>query len=116
MRDSFGMTLHALKRHAPDNAVFALSSLGRPAAPLAPGGRGARSEGAATLHPQNLERPLLWLVEALRAQDEARLDKLFQLTPLKIGLLEPCVRGIDLLCQLNDALLDRPFTRTRSLD
>jgi GTPase SAR1 family protein len=98
-RDHFGMTLHALKEHAPRNAVFAVSSLGRresadalvladekerPApstpAPLPP------------LHPQNLDRPLRWLVEALQVQDEARLDKLFEAAPGNVRLLEKCVR------------------------
>jgi hypothetical protein len=31
-------------------------------------------------------------------------------------LLKPGIRGIDLVCQLHDALLDRPLLGARSLD
>lgn len=79
VRDYFGMTMHALTHHAPSSAVFAVSSLG------------PRAE-ATTFRPQRLDQPLRWLVEALQAQDEARLDLLFQNAPRDVRLLERCVR------------------------
>lgn len=55
-----GMTRHALAQHCPDGASFAVSSLGR--------------DG----QPENLHAPLIWLAGALQAQDEARLEQLWQ--------------------------------------
>src|SRR5207249_11635062 len=55
--DAFGMTLHALRQHAPSNSLFAVSSLGKH----------DREMRQTALHPWNLERPLTWLVESLQA-------------------------------------------------
>src|SRR6516225_4560083 len=58
-----GMTRHALEAHAPRRGCFAVSSLG----PRWP----------AALEPQGLDAPLVWLADALQAQDEARLEWLW---------------------------------------
>ena len=57
------MTRHALRQHAPDGAIFAVSSYG-------PGSTGNRPP--AELHPLGLEGPLGWLAEQLEARDRAR--------------------------------------------
>jgi len=57
-----GMTLHALRQHAPQQPLFAVSALG-----------GAPSK---TLRPQSLAEPLCWLAGALQAQDKERLAQL----------------------------------------
>jgi GTPase SAR1 family protein len=80
--DAFGMTLHALRQHAPSNALFAVSSLGR-------NNRELRQN---ELHPWNLERPLSWLTESLQAQDEARIDTLLSTAGGSVTLLGRCVR------------------------
>src|SRR5262249_16582758 len=58
-----GMTLHALRQHSPDNALFAVSSLGPRPEAVEP------DDPPAPLLPRDLDRPLLWLAEALQAQD-----------------------------------------------
>src|SRR5262245_1371803 len=63
----FAMTVHALKEHSPHHGLFAVSSLGpRPA---------EGSTTPPTFQPRNLDQPLRWLVDALRAQDEARMEQ-----------------------------------------
>lgn len=74
----FSMALHALRQHSPSTALLAVSSLGPRTA-------------QGLLQPLHLERPLLWLVESLQAQDEARLERLFSLAAGKVGLLARCV-------------------------
>jgi GTPase SAR1 family protein len=83
----FGMTLHALQEHSPGTALFAVSALGpRPVATSRPrvserDGVGSDTTGAdstGALEPNGLDQPLVWLVEALQAQDEARLQELFR--------------------------------------
>ncbi len=58
----YGMTRHALAAHAPDGAIFAVSSFG-------PGAVGNRPP--TELHPMGLEGPLSWLAEQLEARDRA---------------------------------------------
>lgn len=81
--EPFDMVLHALDTHCPSPARFAVSSLG---APL--------MTQADTIHlsPNGLAGPLLWLVDALRAQDEARIEKLWQQHERSLTLLS---RGVD---------------------
>jgi hypothetical protein len=71
-----GMTRHALEAHAPRRGCFAVSSLG----PRWP----------AALEPQGLDAPLVWLADALQAQDEARLQWLWS-AGAKLDALERCV-------------------------
>jgi hypothetical protein len=74
--ERLGMTRHALEAHAPRRGCFAVSSLG----PRWP----------AALEPQGLGAPLVWLAEALQAQDEARLEWLWS-AGVKLDVLERCV-------------------------
>ena len=57
------MTRHALAQHAPEGAIFAVSSFG-------PGAIGNRPP--AELRPLGLEGPLGWVAEQLEARDRAR--------------------------------------------
>jgi hypothetical protein len=75
----FGMTRHALQTHCAWHGLFAVSSLG---GPLVPEDKAFRPQ------PAGLGAPLTWLGEALRAQDEARLEKLWELAPRNLALLE----------------------------
>lgn len=77
-RTYFGMTRHALQVHCVHNGLFAVSSLERKDEER-PSDRG-------------LAGPLKWLATALQAQDEARLEQLWELAPKRLGLLERCVR------------------------
>ena len=80
--DTFGMTLHALRQHAPTNSLFAVSSLGAR----------NREMRQTELHPWNLERPLPWLVDSLQAQDETRIDKLLETAAGNVAVLDQAVR------------------------
>ncbi len=73
----YGMTWHALRTHCPRPGLLAVSSLGGPA----PG----------ELRPRGLGELLTGLAVALRAQDEARLDRLWSLAPNDAALLDRCV-------------------------
>lgn len=75
------MTRHALATHCPWQGVFAISSLG--------GGDGRRRE---ILRPLGLDGPLVWLVDALRGQDEARLEQLWRLAPGNLRQLARATR------------------------
>jgi hypothetical protein len=80
----FSMTRHTLELHCPQHAHFALSSLGHPIPVFdAPSSFSPR--------PVGLAAPLLWLVESLQAQDEARLERLWELATGDLPLLERCV-------------------------
>jgi hypothetical protein len=76
VRQRFNITQHALASHCPDHGLYAVSSLGGPI-----------REGE-ELHPLGLDGPLAWLAGALRAQDEARLERLWELAPRDKALLE----------------------------
>jgi hypothetical protein len=77
----FGMTQHALRLHSPQHAFFAVSSLGGPIA----------AEGPFALRPFGLDGPLTWLAEALRLQDEARMERLWQEAANRPALLHRCI-------------------------
>jgi hypothetical protein len=79
LADRLPMTRTALARHSPHHALLAVSSLG---GQLSPGG---------TLVPRGFEDLLDWLLRALQAQDEARLERIFALAPGDVALLERCV-------------------------
>jgi hypothetical protein len=78
----FRMTRHTLELHCPQHGVFAVSSLGA-AIP-------ADAESFAP-RPEGLAGPLVWLVDSLQAQDEARLEQLWKLAGNNLALLERCV-------------------------
>lgn len=82
----YGMTRHALARHAPRGAIFAVSSYGR-------GARDGRPP--AELHPLGLEGPLCWLAEQLEAGDEEQLDWLWDLAPDDLPRLSRCVSAYE---------------------
>lgn len=79
LADSLPMTRTALTQHSPQHAMLAVSSLG---GDLKPGH---------LLAPQGFESLLTWLLHALQAQDEARLERIFALAPRDVGLLARCV-------------------------
>src|SRR5262245_29815820 len=70
--DRYGMTRHALAAHAPNGAIFAVSSFG-------PGAIGNRPP--AELHPMGLEGPLSWLAAQLEARDRAVMSELWERAP-----------------------------------
>ncbi len=78
----YGMTLHALAAHAPQGAIFAVSSYGRGAKEGRP---------PAVLHPLGLERPLGWMAEQLETSDQAQLEWLWDLAPDDLPRLSRCV-------------------------
>ena len=80
--EHFDMALHALVTHCPGHAIFAVSSLGGPA---------ASAGGTFSPRPVGLGEPLSWLVDALRRQDEARLEALWSRADSDLSLLGRCV-------------------------
>jgi GTPase SAR1 family protein len=84
--ERYGMTRHALRQHAPDGAIFAVSAFG-------PGAVGHRPP--ATLHPMGLEGPLGWLAEQLEARDRAQMEWLWELAPRDLPRLERCVAAYE---------------------
>ncbi|MGE3819959.1 MAG: hypothetical protein AB7I30_11015 [Isosphaeraceae bacterium] len=82
----YGMTRHALARHAPRGAIFAVSSYGRAARDGLP---------PAELEPLGLEGPLVWLAEQLEASDEEQLDWLWDLAPNDLPRLSRCVAAYE---------------------
>lgn len=77
-----GMTRHTLQMHCPWQGVFAVSSLG-----------GRLSGAAPTLRPAGLDGPLHWLLHALQARDEARLERLWQIAGHDLPLLDRATRA-----------------------
>src|SRR5271157_4329876 len=82
----YGMTRHALRQHAPDGAIFAVSSYG-------PGSTGNRPP--AILQPLGLEGPLGWLAEQLEARDRAQMEWLWELAPTDFTRLQRCVAAYE---------------------
>ena len=78
----YGMTRHALARHAPRGALFAVSAYGRGATDGRP---------PAELQPLGLDGPLGWLAEQLEAGDEEQLEWLWDLAPDDLPRLARCV-------------------------
>ncbi len=81
----YGMTAHALSRHAPRSAIFAVSSYGR--------GAGDGDRPPSELHPLGLEGPLGWLAEQLEARDLELLQWIWDLAPDDLSRLARCVRA-----------------------
>ena len=69
------MTRHALAEHAPDGAIFAVSSFGQDASGNRP---------PAQLCPLGLEGPLSWVAEQLEARDRADMNALWEETPTEL--------------------------------
>jgi hypothetical protein len=82
----YGMTRHALERHAPGGAIFAVSSYGRDA---------QNGRPPAELHPLGLEGPLAWLAERLEVVDRERLEWLWDLAPDDLPRLSRCVAAFE---------------------
>ena len=84
--ERYGMTRHALAEHAPDGAIFAVSSFG----PTASGNR-----PPAELRPMGLEGPLGWAADQLEARDRADMNRLWELAPRDLPRLERCVTAYE---------------------
>jgi GTPase SAR1 family protein len=83
----YGMTRHALARHARHGAMFAVSSYGL--------GAGGDGRPPAELHPLGLEGPLGWLADRLEAGDRERLEWLWDLAPDDLPRLARCVAALE---------------------
>ena len=81
-----GMTRHALAAHAPDGAIFAVSSFG-------PGAVGNRPP--AELRPMGLEGPLGWASEQLEARDRLDMNRVWEFTHVDLSRLERCVTAYE---------------------
>ena len=84
--ERYGMTRHALAEHAPDGAIFAVSSFGPTASDNRP---------PTELHPLGLEGPLGWVAEQLEARDRADMNSLWELAPRDLPRLERCVTAYE---------------------
>ena len=93
----YGMTRHALARHVPRSALFAVSSYGRDA-------RGDKPP--AELHPLGLEAPLAWLADQLEESDREQLDWLWDLAPDDRPRLSRCVRAFEKRYPRSDQVID----------
>jgi GTPase SAR1 family protein len=82
----YGMTRHALAAHAPDGAIFAVSSFG-------PGAEG--NHPPSELHPMGLEGPLSWLAEQLEARDRAAMTAVWERAPHDVSRLERVVSAYE---------------------
>jgi hypothetical protein len=95
--ERFGMTAHALDRHATRSAVFAVSAYGLGAVDDRP---------PADLHPLGLGGPLLWLAEALESVDRERLEWLWDLAPDDRARLSRCVAAFERRYPQSDRLIE----------
>jgi hypothetical protein len=84
--ERYGMTRHALAEHAPDGAIFAVSSFGT-------GASGNRPP--AELQPLGLEGPLGWVADQLEARDRADMHALWAQSPHDLFRLERCVAAYE---------------------
>ena len=82
----YGMTRHALARHVPHGAMFAVSAYGRGSVDGRP---------PAELHPLGLEGPLGWLAEQLEEVDREQLEWLWDLAPDDLTRLARCVSAFE---------------------
>jgi hypothetical protein len=86
VEERYGMTRHILADHAPDGAIFAVSSFG-------PGASGNRPP--AELRPWGLDGPLGWAAQQLEARDRADMSRLWELAPGDLPRLERCVSAYE---------------------
>jgi GTPase SAR1 family protein len=84
--EQYGMTRHALAEHAPEGAIFAVSSFGLSAAGNRP---------PAELVPLGLAGPLGWIAEQLEARDRAEMCSLWELASDDPRRLERCVAAYE---------------------
>jgi GTPase SAR1 family protein len=84
--ERYGMTRHALAEHAPDGAIFAVSSFGSSAV-----GNSPPSE----LRPLGLEGPLAWIAEQLETRDRADMNWLWESAPRDVARLERSVAAYE---------------------
>jgi hypothetical protein len=86
VEERYGMTRHALRQHAPEGAIFAVSSFGAGAVDNRP---------PQTLAPLGLEGPLGWLADQLESRDRAQMEWLWELAPADRSRLERCVTAYE---------------------
>ena len=84
--ERYGMTRHALRQHAQDGAIFAVSSYG-------PGSRA--TVPPAILQPMGLEGPLGWLADRLEERDRVQMEWLWDLAPTHLPRLARCVAAYE---------------------
>jgi hypothetical protein len=84
--ERYGMTQHALAEHAPEGAIFAVSSFG-----VGTTGNRPPSE----LAPLGLEGPLCWLAEQLEGRDRADMTLLAELGRNDLRRVERCVTAYE---------------------
>ncbi|APW62144.1 TRAFAC clade GTPase domain-containing protein [Paludisphaera borealis] len=82
----YGMTRHALRQHAPDGVIFAVSSFGA-------GSTGNRPPSE--IHPLGLEGPLGWVAEQLEARDRSQMEWLWDLAPNDLPRLHRCLTAYE---------------------
>ena len=93
----YGMTRHALARHVPNGAMFAVSSYGRGAVDGRP---------PAELEPLGLEGPLGWIAEQLEEVDRNQLEWLWDLAPADLTRLSRCVAAFEKRYPRSDRVAD----------
>jgi hypothetical protein len=84
--ERYGMTQHALAEHAPQSAIFAVSSFGT-------GASGNRPPEV--LCPLGLAGPLSWLAEEIEARDRADMQRLSETAASDLPCFKRCVAAYD---------------------
>ncbi|AMV35931.1 TRAFAC clade GTPase domain-containing protein [Planctomyces sp. SH-PL62] len=82
----YGMTRHALRQHAPDGVIFAVSSFGT-------GSDGNRPPSE--IRPMGLEGPLGWVAEQLETRDRAQMELLWDLAAGDLPRLRRCLAAYE---------------------
>jgi len=82
----YGMTRHALRQHAPDGVIFAVSAFG-------PGSDGNRPPSE--IRPMGLEGPLGWVADQLETRDRAQMELLWGLAPDDLPRLHRCLAAYE---------------------
>ena len=93
----YGMTRHALARHVPNGAMFAVSAYGRGSIDGRP---------PAELAPLGLEGPLTWIAEQLEDVDRNQLEWLWDLAPDDLTRLARCVAAFEKRYPRSERLAD----------
>jgi len=84
--EQYGMTRHALRQHAPDGAIFAVSSFGV-------GSTG--NQPPAVIEPIGLEGPLGWVAERLEARDREQMEWLWDIGSNDLPRLHRCLAAYE---------------------
>lgn len=82
----YGMTRHALRQHAPDGVIFAVSAFG-------PGSVGNRPPSV--IHPMGLEGPLGWVAEQLEVRDRLQMELLWSIGADDLPRLHRCLAAYE---------------------